>query len=180
MADTKIKVNDLHTLDERIPANLIMKYQNTWYILYPGLLWKLNKLYGTGNYGITTEIIEKTPEYVLVKTTLELSTGMQFSNFGESSVLNVTNPMMKKYLLHLAVTRATCRVARMASASGYASYEEVVLGNENGTKELPASEKDGEKPTISQLDILTEMKVKEVPETYKRARVLIDAEMRKK
>lgn len=154
---TKLDVKDAHELDERIPKNLIMKYQNQYYILYPGLLWKLNKLYGTGNYGITTEIVERKPDYVLVKATLKLSTGMEFSNFGESSNLNVTNPMMKKYLLHLAITRATCRVARMASASGYASYEEVVLGNENG-KELPVSDKDNEPATEAQKSTIKSLK----------------------
>ena len=135
----------------------IMKYQGQYYILFAGLLWKLNKLYGTGNYGITTEIIERSPEYILVKATLKLSTGMEFSNFGESSNLNVTNPMMKKYMLHLAVTRAIARVARVACASGYASYEEILLGNNGENKEIPVSENDHLPASQSQLDVIEKM-----------------------
>lgn len=122
---------DANKLDKKIPANLLMKYQGNWYILKAGLEWKANYLFGGGNYGVTTEIVEKTPDCVIAKATFTTKSGLQFSNYGEASKLNVTNPQMHKYLLHLAITRAECRVLRMATACGYTSVEEMDMGGDD-------------------------------------------------
>lgn len=147
---------DASRLDKKIPQDLLMKYQGNWYILKAGLEWKANYLFGGGQYGVTTEIIEKTPDYVLAKATIQLSNGVTFSNYGEASKANVTNPQMHKYLLHLAVTRAECRVLRMATACGYTSVDEMDVG---GTaKEIPANEKDSQPATEAQKTTIASLK----------------------
>jgi hypothetical protein len=153
IADKK-SFTDANKLDKKIPQELLMKYQSKWYILKAGLEWKAASLFGGGNYGVTVEIIEKSTEYALAKATMTLPSGRVFSNYGEASKLNVTNPMMHKQLLHLAVTRAECRVLRMATACGYMSYDEMDFGNGNGTKELPSSENDSKPATAAQIDLL--------------------------
>lgn len=147
---------DASDLDKKIPRELLMQYQNKWYILKAGLEWKANYLLGGGNYGVTTDIIEKSPDYVLAKATLKTRTGIEFTNYGEASKLNVTNIQMHKYLLHLAVTRAECRVLRMATACGYTSIDEMDIG---GTaQEIPVSETDTEPATEGQRKVLETLK----------------------
>lgn len=146
---------DANKLDKKIPPSLLMKYQDKYYILKAGLEWKANYLFKGGTYGVTTEIVEKTPDYVLAKATFKTTEGVEFSNYGEASKLNVTNPAMHKYLLHLAVTRAECRVLRMATACGYTSVEEMDMG---GEKAIPVSDTDGEPATEAQKSTIKAMK----------------------
>jgi hypothetical protein len=123
----KLKVEDANISDERIPRNLILMYGDQPYIQKAGLEWKANSLFGGAGYSIKTEIIEndRQGKYVLVKATLTvLKNGATYENFGEAHAGNVNSRMLSQ-LLHLAVTRAECRVLRMATACGYASYEEV-------------------------------------------------------
>ena len=162
--------DDANLLGKMIPKELLMQYQGKWYILKAGLEWKANLLYRGGNYGVTTEIVERTQDYVLAKATFKTKDGVEFSNYGEASKLNVTNPQMHKYLLHLAVTRAECRVLRMATACGYTSVDEMDMG---GEKELPVGDHDNEKPTDAQVQALEAMGVKEKPKDQKEAKELI-------
>ena len=145
------KFADANVLDKKIPQDLLMKYQNKWYILKAGLEWKANYLFGGNNYGVTTEIVERSPDYVLAKATLKTKDGIEFSNFGEASKANVTNLQMHKYMLHLAVTRAECRVLRMATACGYTSIEEMDQGGEVEEKQIPTSPDDQKEPTAQQI-----------------------------
>lgn len=132
-----IKVQDASLLDKKIPRNLIVKFGENFYILKAGLEWKAMQLYGGGGYSLETEIIEKNEKYVLAKATFTSKDGAKYSNYGEASYLNVTNPKMHGYLLHLAVTRAECRALRMATACGYVSREEMVGGSFNESLNLP-------------------------------------------
>lgn len=147
MVDIISKFEDANKLDKRIPKDLLMQYQGKWYILKAGLEWKANLLFGGGQYGVTTEIVEKTGDHVLAKATMTTSGGMTFSNYGEASKLNVT-PNMQKYMLHLAVTRAECRVLRMATACGYTTVEEMDLTVE---KTVPVGDDDDKPATKAQL-----------------------------
>jgi len=135
----KTQVKDANLSDDRIPRNLILMYGDTPYIQKAGLEWKANNLFGGAGYSIKTEIIERSRDdkYYLVKATLTvLANNAVFENYGEACLEN-TNSQMQKNLLHLAVTRAECRVIRMATACGYASYDEVMtLPNGNSTKKL--------------------------------------------
>lgn len=150
------KFQDLSEMDKKIPRDLIMSYQGKPYILKSGLEWKANYLFGGGNYGVTTDIVEKTPDMILAKATLKTRDGVEFSNYGEASKANVSNPAMQKYLLHLAVTRAECRVLRMATACGYTSWDEMDMEGER-TKTVAALP-DGDKPaTAEQLKVLEGM-----------------------
>ena len=165
-----VKFEDANALDKKIPQNLLMKYQGNWYILKAGLEWKANFLFGGGAYGVETEIIDRKPDYVLAKATFVTRDGMRFSNYGEASKANVTNPQMHKYLLHLAVTRAECRVLRMATACGYTSVDEMDIG---GEKQLPTSPDDDQPPTQAQLITLVSMKIADIPKNQREAKELI-------
>ena len=156
------KFQDLAEMDKKIPRDLIMSYQGKPYILKAGLEWKANYLYGGGNYGVTTDIVEKNDSYILAKATLKTRDGVEFSNYGEASTTNVTNPAMQKYLLHLAVTRAECRVLRMATACGYTSWDEMDMEGER-TKQAPALSSGTEPATPEQIKVLEGMK-KEIKE----------------
>lgn len=149
MADDK-KFQDLAILDSRIPPNMMMVYQGKDYILKAGLEYKASQVFGTGKYGLDIEIIERTDIRIVVKATLTTPAGMKFVNFGECNKLN-TPTAMSKYALHLAITRAECRVLRMATACGYVAYEEMDTA---GEKEIPADPKDGEPATMAQLSTI--------------------------
>lgn len=172
----KLEVKDAHEMDKKIPRDLIIMYQGKPYITKAGLEWKAAHLFGGSQFGVQTEIIEKTPDYVLAKATMTLQNGIVFSNFGEASKTNVTNPMMFRHLLHLAVTRAENRVLRMATACGYMSVDEMDFG---GEKELPVGEKDGEAPTPAQLQTLKSLKVEKIPTTQLEAKQLIAEAVKK-
>jgi len=135
---TKIVVEDANALDKKVPRNLIIKFGENYFILKAGLEWKAMQLYGGGGYSLETEIVEKKDDYVLAKAVFTTKDGaVKYSNFGEASFKNVTNPKMHGYLLHLAVTRAECRTLRMATACGYVSREEMVGGSFNESLNLP-------------------------------------------
>lgn len=187
------KFSDANQLDKRIPPSLLMKYQGKTYILKAGLEWKASHLFGGGNYGITTNIITREFEkndkgqagrmnYVLAKAVFRTKDGMEFSNFGEASFDNVPNTNMRKYLLHLAVTRAECRVLRMATACGYMSSDEMGISEneESDAKEIPSSEQDQEKPTALQMDTLKKYGIKEKPKTFKEAKEMLAKAMEDK
>lgn len=144
MAEPKVKkltVVDANVLDKKIPRNLIIKFGDNFYILKAGLEWKAMQLFGGGGYSLETEIIERKENYALVKAMFVSKDGAKYSNYGEASFKNVTNPRMQPYLLHLAITRAECRVLRMATACGYVSKEEMVGASFNESLNLPEPEK---------------------------------------
>ncbi len=137
---TKLKVKDAHLDDSKIPRNLILMYGETPYIQKAGLEWKANRLFGGAGYSIKTEFVERDfkNKYYLVKAILTvLDNGAVFENYGEAYPDNA-NSMMQKNLLHLAITRAECRVLRMATACGYASYDEVKTMPNGEVKEVAA------------------------------------------
>jgi hypothetical protein len=169
MTPTKLEVKDANKVDRKIPRNLIILYQGKPYATKAALEWKAMYLYGGSTFGVTTEIVERKDGYVLAKATFKTRDGIEYSNYGEASLQNVTNAMMHKHLLHLAVTRAECRVLRMATACAYASEDEMDLG---GVKEIPVSEDDGKAPTSAQVQALKAMN-KEVPATQAEAKKLI-------
>jgi len=152
----KLTVKDANELDKKVPRNLIVKFGDNYYILKAGLEWKAMQLYGGGGYSLETEIIEKKDDYVLAKAVFTSKEGVKFSNFGEATFKNVTNPRMQPYLLHLAVTRAECRVLRMATACGYVSREEMVGASFNESLNLPEPEKIEKKVGVkNSVDIAT-------------------------
>ena len=124
------KFIDAHELDKKIPSGLIMNYQGKPFILKAGLEWKANQLFGIGKWSMETEIVNYEPEkkYALVKGRVRVN-DVVYEDYGEASTTNVTNTMMHKYILHLAVTRAGNRALRRATACGLTSYEE--LGSED-------------------------------------------------
>lgn len=158
----KVNVVDANVLDKKVPRSLLIKYGENYYILKAGLEWKAMTLYGGGNYSLETEIVEKTQGYVLAKATFTTRDShgnpVIFNNFGEASKKNVP-AHMHKYMLHMALTRAECRVLRMATACGYASYEEMsAVNGKTEDKEVPQLE-DGDKPaTRQQLATIKAMK----------------------
>ncbi|OGY24251.1 MAG: hypothetical protein A2Y57_04160 [Candidatus Woykebacteria bacterium RBG_13_40_7b] len=152
----KLKVRDASLSDNRIPRNLILMYGNTPYIQKAGLEWKANKLFGGAGYSIGVELIERDPEkkYYLAKATLKiLQNGAVYENYGEAHPENA-NSMMQKNLLHLAITRAECRVLRMATACGYASYDEVMTLPNSEVKALPEMVDADEPATPEQIKII--------------------------
>lgn len=153
---TDNKFQDLAEMDKKIPRDLIMSYQGKPYILKAGLEWKANYLFGGGNYGVSTDIVEKTTDTVLAKATLKTRDGVEFSNYGEASKANVSNPAMQKYMLHLAITRAECRVLRMATACGYTSWDEMDMEGER-TKQTPVLPTGTEPATPEQIKVLQGM-----------------------
>lgn len=126
----KLVVQDAHALDEKIPRNLILMYDNEPYIKKAGLEWKAVKVFG--KYSLDLEVVTQDWEkkQFVFKATMTIG-DQRFVNFGEANPGNA-NSMMQKQLFHLAATRAECRVLRMATACGYASYDEVIT--QNGTK----------------------------------------------
>jgi hypothetical protein len=166
----KIMVEDANKLDKRIPRDLIIMYQGKPFITKAGLCWKMNYLFGGKNWGVVNDIVEKTQDSVIVKSTLTLKDGAVFSNFGEASKVNVSNPMMLKHLLHLAVTRAENRVMRTATACGYTSIDEI----DTGAKEIPVSETDSEKATPAQISTIKAMKgevIKDMTQSQAKAEI---------
>jgi hypothetical protein len=145
------KFTDLAELDARIPPNMMMKYQGKDYILKAGLEYKASQVFGPGKYSIHMEIVDRTDDRIVVKATMIIVDGGTFENFGECNKLN-TPPNMAKYALHLATTRAECRVLRMATACGYVAFEE--METTNGDKEIVADENDGKPATAQQLAVL--------------------------
>lgn len=141
----KLKVEDASMSDERIPRNLIIMYDNTPFILKAGLEWKANQLFGGAGYSLITEpiTIDFENDIFVFKAILRvLQNGAEYVNYGEARKINA-NSTMQKQLFHLAITRAECRVIRMATACGYASYDEVMTQG-NGKKEAIQLE-DGDK-----------------------------------
>lgn len=178
MEGKKLEVKDAAELDKRVPRNLIIMFQGKPYIEKAGLEWKANLLFGGGNYGVTTEIVEKSPDMVLAKATFTTSKGICFSNYGEASKANVSNPAMQKYLIHLAITRAECRVLRMATACGYTSVDEMDRSAAQ-EKEIPVSDTDNEPPTASQMETLSNHPEYQ-PTTQREAKEMIADMMRSK
>lgn len=124
----KLTVEDANINDERIPRNLILMYGETPYIQKAGLEWKANQLFGGAGFSLELEphTIDYEKKVFIFKATLTVAAnGQRFVNFGEATPSN-TNSRMQGQLLHLAATRAECRVLRMATATGYASYDEVM------------------------------------------------------
>lgn len=157
--------------DKRIPRNLILQYgsgkDKTYYVTKAGLEWKANELFGGAGYSIDIEPIETDREkgiFVYKATLIVLENGAKYVNFGEAT-LNNTNKMMASQLLHLAVTRAECRVLRMATACGYAAYDEVQTINDGKAK---PEIKNGNKPaTEGQIKTIKAMNEDfEVPEDF--------------
>lgn len=160
---TQNKFTDLAALDAKIPQNMMMLYQGKPYILKAGLEYKATQVFGIGGYSLETDIVERTDTRIVVKATLTLPTGMKYSNYGEANKMNVNNLMLKD-MLHLATTRAECRVLRMATACGYVSAEEMSIDNEQ-VQSLPTGK---EKPTEAQIVALKAMG-KPIPETQDEA-----------
>lgn len=147
------KFKDLAELDARIPPNFMMKYQGKDYILKAGLEYKATQVFGVGKYGIEMDIVERDDNRIVVKATLTTPLGMKFVNFGECNKLN-TPPTMSKYALHLAATRAECRVLRSATACGYVAYEEMDTPE---VKEITSMADDNEVATDIQIEALKTM-----------------------
>ena len=124
---------DLHESDKKIPQDLIISYKGQKHILKAGLEWKANDLFGGAGYSLTVEPLLMNHEqghYIIMARLTVIANGAVYENIGEAKIANV-NPLMKSQLLHLAVTRAECRVLRMATACGYASYDEVRTADQN-------------------------------------------------
>lgn len=168
----RLQVKDANLSDEKIPRNLILMYGGTPYIQKGGLEWKANQLFGGAGYSITVELVERNREqgYYLAKAILTvLANGAVYENYGEASKDNV-NSMMQKNLLHLAITRAECRVLRMATACGYASYDEVMTLPQEKVTQI----EDADAPaTNSQVATLKALGAKETPTTKSEAIELI-------
>lgn len=168
----KLEVKDANLSDDKIPRSLIVMYNNTPFILKAGLEYKANQLFGGAGFSIQIHLMEKDREkgYYLVKAVLTvLRNGAVYENYGEASKDNV-NLMMQKNLLHLAITRAECRVLRMATACGYASYDEVMTLPQEKVTQI----EDPEAPaTNSQVATLKALGVKATPNTKGEAIELI-------
>lgn len=146
-----LKVEDASITDERIPRNLILMYGDTPYIMKAGLEWKANQLFGAAGYRLELDPIEmnyKESIFVFKATLTVLKNQTVFTNYGEATVKNV-NSRMHGQLLHLAATRAECRVLRMATATGYASYDEVMTMNEPEKTPQPTDPEKEIKPATS-------------------------------
>lgn len=150
---TKIKVVPLkkgELDDKKIPRQLIIKYGETHYILKAGLEWKATSLFGVGGYSLVLKMLNepRVDKRILFKATMTiLATGAKFVNYGEANTKNVNSRMISQ-MLHLAATRAECRVLRMATACGYASFDELrtINGNGQGKEEKRVVLKDGGRP----------------------------------
>lgn len=137
--------------DKKIPKGLVIKYQNSWYILKAGLEWKAVNLFGVDGYSltITPHTIDHEMKVFIFQATLTvIKSGATFSNFGEATLAN-TSKQMTGQMLHLASTRAECRVLRMATACGYASYDEVITNGEEKIIDV-----DAEKP-VTEMQLAT-------------------------
>lgn len=162
----KLSVKDASLSDDRIPRSLILMYGETPYIMKAGLEWKANQLFGGAGYSLELDPIQQDWEkkiFVFKATLTVLKNGVKYVNFGEADASNA-NSQMQKQLFHLAATRAECRVLRMATACGYASYEEVVLQGDVKTgeapKELEAQQDDQLKIKDEQVETIYSMEEK--------------------
>lgn len=149
------KFQDLAELDAKIPKNMMMTYQGKPYVLKSGLEFKASQVFGIGKYSLTTEIVERTEERIVVKASLLTPSREIFINYGEVNKFN-TNKLMFNNALHLAVTRAECRVLRMATACGYVSFEEIE--GQDSVKEIPVSETDNKPATDAQKQTIETLK----------------------
>lgn len=134
-------VKDANELDQRIPKNLMLTMDGKPFVLKAGLEWKANQLFGLNGWSFKTEIVEydRKEPYALVKA--QVIVGDQvFENYGEASIVNVSNRLMHKYMLHMAITRAEARALRVATACGFTAVEEL----EQAKAEIPAGLKLGD------------------------------------
>jgi hypothetical protein len=142
--------------DKKIPRDLIISYQGKPYITKAGLEWKANYLFGGAGYSLklTPYTLDYSESRFIFEAHLTvLRNGTEYTNYGETTLKN-TGPMMKDQLLHLAATRAECRVLRMATACGYASYDEVATVDQRAKFTLENGDEDateGQKKTIKAL-----------------------------
>lgn len=137
----KMVVQDANELDRRIPKNLMLTMDGKPFVLKAGLEWKANQLFGLHGWSLKTEIIEydRKEPYALVKA--QVIVGDQvYENYGEASLQNVSNRLMHKYMLHMAITRAEARALRVATACGFTAVEEL----EQAKAEIPEGLKLGQ------------------------------------
>lgn len=168
----KLAVTDANSMDEKIPRNLILMYDKTPYIMKAGLEWKANKLFHKYSLELEPHTLDFEKQQFVFKATFR-SGEQVFVNFGEAHAGNA-NSMMQKQLMHLAATRAECRVLRMATACGYASYDEVKTQNGDHPEKLVVQEDDGKPATKIQLETLKRYKIDMGPNvTRKEAREAI-------
>lgn len=120
----RLAVTDANLSDDRIPRNLILMYGDVPYIQKAGLEWKATKLFGKYSLELEPVTIDFEKHVFVFKATMRVRKEV-FVNYGQADTSNA-NSMMQKQLFHLAATRAECRVLRMATACGYASYDEVI------------------------------------------------------
>jgi hypothetical protein len=151
-----VKKNDPAESDKRIPRNLIMTLGEEYYILKAGLEWKANDLFGGAGYSLMIEPVTMDYEkqrFVFKATLVVLENNAVYINFGEATAKNVKS-LMSSQLLHLAVTRAECRVLRMATACGYASYDEVQTQGNGKKVEIENGDKPASKEQIATINSL--------------------------
>lgn len=137
-----LKIEDASLSDDRIPRNLILMYGDKPYIEKAGLEWKANQLFGAAGFSVEIEphtIDYDNKRFIFKATVTIMANGQKYVNYGEATRENA-NSMMQSQLLHLAATRAECRALRMATATGYASYEEVMTMPEKKTVTDPEQE----------------------------------------
>lgn len=169
---------DLAEMDTKVPGQFIISYKGKPYIVKAGLEWKAAQVFGIGGYSLTTNVEFRDNDRITVKAEMNINDGGQFSNYGEVNRQNTT-PEMYKNALHLAATRAECRVLRMATACGYVAYEEM----EGERAETTPGEDDNKAPTGAQMAIIKNLLEKvpkdqditiATPKTQKEARDTID------
>jgi hypothetical protein len=127
-----------------------------YYILKAGLEWKANDLFGGAGYSLMIEPVTMDYEkqrFVFKATLVVLENNAVYINFGEATAKNVKS-LMSSQLLHLAVTRAECRVLRMATACGYASYDEVQTQGNGKKVEIENGDKPASKEQIATINSL--------------------------
>lgn len=166
----RLQVKDASELsDEKIPRNLILMYGDQPYVMKAGLEWKATKVFGLGGYTLVLNpyhVDYKEKQFVFEARLTVVKTGAAYVNYGEANPQNA-NSQMQKQLFHLAATRAECRVLRMATACGYASYDEVAT--QPGVSKLglePPLKK--ERTTAPTQDLLDPAKVREEIKNEKR------------
>lgn len=171
--DPKLVVQDASALDNKVPRNLILMYDQTPYIMKAGLEWKAQRMYKKYSLALEPITTDFEKRQFVFKATFS-SGDVVFVNYGEAHAENA-NSMMQKQLFHLAATRAECRVLRMATACGYASYDEV--RTVNGDHAIAAEQKnedDGKPATQQQIAALKRYKVPVTPDmTRGQARQII-------
>jgi hypothetical protein len=113
------------------PQN-IFRLQGKDFVTHAGLLEVAHKV---GLKSITTDMIHREKEIVIMKARVIMSSGSVYEAYGDAGPNNV-NRMILPHVLRMAETRAVNRALRFATNIGMCSIEELGENDNNNENEM--------------------------------------------